>query len=128
VRTKNRRATVAAWLAAAAVIALSLHPLCELQFACGCEPVWSGGAEHCNVQQPGPPDCPWCTGGVPRLLWVGAIVLGSTALATHQAGRRWQSWRAHGLAALAGYLLGALAAGLAAALASGYPHWLGRQL
>jgi hypothetical protein len=51
----------------------SIHSLCDLYFDCGCLPLWSGGAEHCDVHTPGPPDCPWCTGDTFR--WVQALIL-----------------------------------------------------
>jgi hypothetical protein len=56
---------------------LSLHSVCDLYFACGCEPLWAGAAEHCDVQVAGPPDCPWCVGdrflGVAVLLALGSL-------------------------------------------------------
>ena len=33
---------------------------CDLVYDCGCELEMSGGAAHCNIQQEGAPDCPWC--------------------------------------------------------------------
>jgi hypothetical protein len=33
---------------------------CHMVYQCGCTFMWAGGAAHCNIQQAGPPDCPWC--------------------------------------------------------------------
>ena len=33
---------------------------CNWIYGCGCRSWWAGAAAHCNIQQPGPPDCPWC--------------------------------------------------------------------
>jgi hypothetical protein len=33
---------------------------CHMVYQCGCTFLWTGGAVHCNIQQAGPPDCPWC--------------------------------------------------------------------
>jgi hypothetical protein len=45
--------------AALATYATSL-PLCDLLFDCGCRWFFLGGAQHCNIHHPGPPDCPVC--------------------------------------------------------------------
>jgi len=49
-------------LAAAALVtwATSL-PICDALFDCGCRWFFLGGARHCNIHTPGPPDCPVCT-------------------------------------------------------------------
>lgn len=33
---------------------------CDWVYDCGCTFLWAGAAAHCNIHQPGPPDCPWC--------------------------------------------------------------------
>ena len=48
------------FLGAAAVAAVFFINLCHLIFDCGCVSLWAGGAAHCNIQTPGPPDCPFC--------------------------------------------------------------------
>ncbi len=108
-----------------AVMSLSAHSVCDFQYDCGCLPPFFGGTDHCNVQVATTPNCPWCTGGVFRALWVGAIIMAPVALTFWWAHRR----RLHGAAAvvlaLAAYLLGALIAGLFAAWVVDYPTWLG---
>ena len=40
--------------------AFTLLPICNALFDCGCTwPMW-GAADHCNIHNPGPPDCPLC--------------------------------------------------------------------
>ena len=47
---------------ALAATALTLLPICNALFDCGCTwPLW-GGADHCNIHHPAPPDCPLCAG------------------------------------------------------------------
>jgi len=46
-----------------AVTSLWFINLCDLVYGCGCVSWWNGAAAHCNIQQPGPPDCPWCQHG-----------------------------------------------------------------
>ena len=38
---------------------LTVLPVCDLHFDCGC--TLAHGASHCDIQVSGPPDCPWCT-------------------------------------------------------------------
>lgn len=42
------------------LISIFLLPLCGLIFQCGCTHLWSGADSHCNIHDPGKPDCPWC--------------------------------------------------------------------
>jgi len=39
-------------------------PLCGFVFSCECTWVWSGAFKECNVQDPAPPNCPWCAHGM----------------------------------------------------------------
>lgn len=45
---------------AAGTASLLFLDLCDLFYDCGCVSLWAGGAAHCNIQTPGPPDCPYC--------------------------------------------------------------------
>ena len=45
---------------AASAASLLFLDLCDLFYDCGCVSLWAGGAAHCNIQTPGPPDCPYC--------------------------------------------------------------------
>ncbi len=49
-----------AFIAVSAIGALFFLDLCDLIYDCGCASWWAGGASHCNIQTPGPPDCPFC--------------------------------------------------------------------
>lgn len=46
--------------AAAGAASLLFLDFCDLFYDCGCVSLWAGGAAHCNIQTPGPPDCPYC--------------------------------------------------------------------
>ena len=51
------------FLAAAGVTAAFFINYCHFLFDCGCVSLWAGGAAYCNIQIPGPPDCPFCAHG-----------------------------------------------------------------
>ena len=56
--------------------------LCNLVFACGCAPLWSGADAHCNVHAVGGMHCPICSLGVIGYSSTfGAIVLPQIAAA-----------------------------------------------
>ena len=65
-------------LAAVAVVSASIlmPPVCNLLFKCGCSWLWTTAAAHCNVHNPAPPHCPWCSHGASGyyLPYVGFIV------------------------------------------------------
>ncbi len=53
--------TKAALLAAAAGAAYVFFiDWCNFIFDCGCESLWAGAAERCNIKNASPPHCPWC--------------------------------------------------------------------
>ncbi len=55
---------------------------CDLLFDCGCQPLWAGRAEHCNIHNPEPPHCPWCLDGGAIGRWANAaIVVSQSGLA-----------------------------------------------
>jgi hypothetical protein len=47
-------------VAAAALTAMTFHPLCNLVFRCGCAWFFAGAAAHCDIHDPAPPNCPPC--------------------------------------------------------------------
>lgn len=51
------------FLGAAGVAGVFFIDYCHFIFDCGCVSLWAGGAAHCNIQTPGPPDCPFCAHG-----------------------------------------------------------------
>jgi hypothetical protein len=55
---------------------LSILPLCNFYFDCGCAALWAGGSEHCDIHTAGPPDCPWCVGDA--FAAVEAMMLGGS--------------------------------------------------
>ncbi len=48
--------------------------VCDLLFGCGCEPLWASAAAHCDIEIPGPPDCPVCAGSAVRLAGFGGVI------------------------------------------------------
>ena len=75
--TVRRLAILAVALTATA---FTLLPICNALFDCGCTwPMW-GAADHCNVHQPGPPDCPLCTN------WAAGALAAGTLFVTYAGG------------------------------------------
>jgi hypothetical protein len=66
-------------LAVSVVIALSLLSLCDLIFDCGCRPFWAGAASHCDIHVAGPPDCPFCAGGLRFAVIAACVIFGALA-------------------------------------------------
>ena len=74
----------ASGIVVALVAAAVAHPLCNLFFHCGC--AWTGPA-HCNIHNPSPPHCPWCTASW-HFLAAGAVWLAGAGLGIGLARRR----------------------------------------
>jgi hypothetical protein len=103
------------------VTLVMITPLCGLSFDCGCQALWSGAADHCNVNRAGEPHCPWCEFAV-----LGSVGVGLT-LVIQVAGYRLLRRRGAGtlLAALVALVLMTPASIASAALtwlATDYPH------
>jgi len=63
-------------LAAVTLAAATFHPLCDLVFRCGCTWFFAGAADHCNIHDPAPPNCPPCN-DVAAGIAFGAALVGS---------------------------------------------------
>ena len=49
--------------AAAGLTNVFFVQFCDLLYRCGCEALWAGAAQHCNIHNAAPPHCPWCVDG-----------------------------------------------------------------
>lgn len=80
--TSRKVAARLAVLAAAAGIAhVFFVQFCDLLFRCGCEALWAGAAQHCNIHNAAPPHCPWCLDdGILGQLSFWAIVVSQCGL------------------------------------------------
>lgn len=68
------RRGVALLVVALAATAASFHVVCDLAFDCGCTWFFRGGSAHCDIQVPGPPDCPPCADrGIGALFALGLL-------------------------------------------------------
>lgn len=67
------RAAIAA--ASVTVTYVFLINLCGLVFQCGCQSIWAGAADHCNIHQAGVRHCPWCSHGQTGYYAVLALIL-----------------------------------------------------
>lgn len=59
--TRNRILLLTALAVVSASV--SMPPVCDLLFKCGCSWLWTTAAAHCNVHNTAPPHCPWCSHG-----------------------------------------------------------------
>jgi hypothetical protein len=51
------------FLAAATLTSALFINFCDLVYQCGCESLWAGAADHCNIHDPDSRHCPWCSIG-----------------------------------------------------------------
>ncbi len=73
---------LACFAGASGVAQLFFIQYCDLLFRCGCEALWAGRAEHCNIHDALPPHCPWCLDGGELGAWTfGAVVAAQGVLA-----------------------------------------------
>jgi hypothetical protein len=111
-----------------AVTFVTLLPMCNLLFSCGCT---FSGAAHCNIHHAAGPMCPWCARGLaPFLTGYGVTLVGMAAsvLASLKfAPARGQLLIAFA-AGVAGYIVTFSLASLATALYFHYPTWYGWSL
>jgi hypothetical protein len=106
-----------------AVTSVFLYPLCHVVFRCGCETMWGGAAEHCNVHAKAGEHCPWCED--PLLGSIGfVLILALQGTAFALARSRKLSVPAATLAAVAALPVAVLLSGSASFLATDYPHFL----
>ncbi len=114
----NSASRAGAFLLAVVASSVLLLDFCDLVYSCGCEALWRGAAERCNIHHAEAPHCPWCSFGVLGgvLVW-GSIVM-AQAVITLSPGE-WKSGRRLTLALLAMPVLGLLNA-LAFGWATGY--------
>lgn len=107
---------------------ITLLPVCNLIFTCGCTLT---GPAHCNIHHLSGPRCPWCAheNGVFAAAY-GLIVIGVAAsiiTGLKMSGRRGGFILAYA-AGLIGYVLSAGIVGLASAIYFHYPTWFGLHL
>jgi hypothetical protein len=115
--------TAAAALVVLAVTIVFRYPLCHQVFRCGCETMWGGAAEHCNVHAKAGEHCPWCDDR--RLGTLGfALTLAAQATAFALVRSRERSVGAATIAAVAALPLAVLLSGGVCWLATDYPHFV----
>ena len=73
-------------VAAVALAAATFHPVCDLVFRCGCAWFFAGGAAHCDIRDPAPPNCPPCASAMAGAAFSAVLVAGWLAL-VHAARR-----------------------------------------
>jgi hypothetical protein len=68
------------FVAAAAVTSVFFINFCDLVYQCGCESLWAGAADHCNIHDAESRHCPWCSIGN-----AGAFAVWGTIVAAQAA-------------------------------------------
>ena len=112
-------------VAATVAAGVFLYPLCGLAFRCGCAMMGLGGAEHCNVQRPVGPHCPWCEH--PSLGTLGFVLtLALQAVAYVYVWGRSRSAISAGSAGLLALPAAAVLAAFLTWLPTDYPHFLAK--
>jgi hypothetical protein len=57
-----------------AIYAIFHNPTCDWMFKCGCTWDWDGGWDRCNIHNPEPPHCPFCSGD-PIATWTTSYLV-----------------------------------------------------
>jgi hypothetical protein len=90
----------AVFLSSAAFTSVFFIQFCATVFQCGCQAIWAGGAEFCNIHSAHGKHCPWCVyGSTGYSVVYGSMLAAQAAVAFWPAGWHW-----------AGRLAGAIAA------------------
>jgi hypothetical protein len=110
--------SLAIFLAAGTVTSVLFINLCGTLYQCGCQSLWAGAAQHCNIHKPGSKHCPWCSYGETGYAVVYGSMLGSQAILGFRP-RRW-SWRRRLLASLGAFPAVGVVLAVVLGLASGY--------
>ena len=106
------------FIAAAIVTSALFINFCDLVYQCGCESLWAGAADHCNIHDASSRHCPWCSIGTFGVAAVyGTILAAQVAVVFFWRGIGWLPRTVFAL--LAFPLTGAILA-LLVGLAKGY--------
>ena len=108
--------TIAAGLTGVALGALCFLTLCDLSFDCGCTWPGTGDWSHCDVFEPGPPDCPWCD--FPAISAVVFLVASAAAFGGAWWGQR-RPVVVAGFVAWVAFVVATLVAGVVTAVVGG---------
>jgi hypothetical protein len=65
--------------AAATVTSVFFINFCDLVYQCGCESIWAGAADHCNIHDAESRHCPWCSIGNAGTFAVWATIVAAQA-------------------------------------------------
>jgi hypothetical protein len=76
---KPRTGKILIFTAAAIVTSLLFINFCALVYQCGCESLWAGAADRCNIHDAHSRHCPWCSIGTAGAGTVYAAILAAQA-------------------------------------------------
>jgi hypothetical protein len=83
--------------------------LCNAIYLCGCDHLWAGAADRCNIHQPTGKHCPWCAMPLSQVTGVYfGIVAPQVFVALRPA--QWTRWRRFSLTLALFPLIGGLQA------------------
>ena len=77
---KAVRGRLAIFFAASIVTSVLFINFCNFVYQCGCESLWAGAADHCNIHDPQSRHCPWCTIGTTGTAAIWACIVAVQAL------------------------------------------------
>lgn len=92
--------------------------LCATIFQCGCQSLWGGAAEHCNIHIADSRHCPWCSYGSNGYLLALGLILAPQAMIAFWPSK-W-SWKRRGAMALAAFPAAGAVVAVAYGIVSGY--------
>jgi len=110
------------FLIAASVGYVFFINVCDLLFQCGCQFLWAGAGQLCNVHMPGAAHCPFCSHGAWGL-WLPKVAIWSVQAAVVFPGGK-LSDRTLLLLSLVSFPIVEALVGWSAAVYSDYPTFL----
>jgi hypothetical protein len=80
----------AIFLVSAAVTSIFFIQFCATVFQCGCQAIWSTGAQFCNIHSAHGKHCPWCVYGTTGYSIVyGTMLVAQAAISFWPAAWAW---------------------------------------
>ncbi len=74
----NKNALI--FIASAIVTSVFFIDFCALVYQCGCQSLWAGAADHCNIHNAASRHCPWCSIGTMGAGAVYATIVAAQAV------------------------------------------------
>ena len=108
-----------------ALLSIFYLPFCGMLFGCGCSHLWTTDLKHCNIHNPAPPNCPWCSGPLAvQLIPFAATILAAFSTTLVLVRKGYENFFVRLVAGLTVALITAFLMAWIYSRAFHYPHFL----